>query len=325
MIQIPVITPDWAEYELIDSGDSRKLERFGAVVMVRHEPKAWWRPALPEADWAAAHATQDEEGRLTVRGNPPKAWPLHLDLPGKRRITLEARLSETSRHIGLFPEQAPHWRLIAKLGAKLCAEQGAAAKASNRASGQASGQQSGEASRPKLLNLFGYTGAASLAAQAGGFAATHVDASKPAIAWARRNQELSAQGIPDAAGNPVRFLLDDVVKFVQREIRRGNRYQAILLDPPSFGRGPNREVWKVEGMVRDLLACCRTLLSDDAGLLLLTMYNIEASALMLGNLMQDVLRGMPGAISVGELAVPHTAPGAEARLLPRSIFARWER
>ncbi|MBU1041093.1 MAG: class I SAM-dependent methyltransferase [Proteobacteria bacterium] len=294
---IPIITPGWPEYELIDSGDSRKLERFGKVVIVRHEPKAWWRPALPEAEWAKADASQDDEGRLTVNGKVPKAWPLRLDLPGGRQITLEARLSETSRHIGLFPEQAPHWRLLAEVAAQF--------------------PKKGEA--PKVLNLFGYTGAASLAAQASGFAATHVDASRPAIAWAKRNQELS--GLND---RPVRFLLDDVVKFVQREIRRGNRYQAILLDPPSFGRGPNREVWKVEGMVRDLLADCRTLLADDARLLLLTMYNIEASALMLGNLLQDVLRGMPGAIQVGELAVPHTAPGAEARLLPRSIYARWQ-
>ncbi|MDP3427820.1 MAG: class I SAM-dependent methyltransferase, partial [Humidesulfovibrio sp.] len=222
-------------------------------------------------------------------------------------------------HIGLFPEQAPHWRLIAKLGAELGVKMGAA----SLSGGQAGNQKAGEA-RPKLLNLFGYTGAASLAAQVSGFAATHVDASRPAIAWAKRNQELSGLSNPELADRPVRFLLDDVVKFVQREIRRGNRYQAILLDPPSFGRGPNREVWKVEGMVRDLLADCRTLLADDARLLLLTMYNIEASALMLGNLLQDVLRGLPGTIQVGELAVPHTAPGAEARLLPRSIYARWQ-
>lgn len=309
MIQIPIIPPDWAEYELLDSGNSRKLERFGAYYIVRHEPKAWWRPALPEARWAEAHASQDEEGRLVIAKKLPKAWPLHLDLgpfgPGGRplAVTLEARVSETSRHIGLFPEQAPHWRLIAGLGRKL-------SQTGRFASGEA---------RPRLLNLFGYTGAASLAAQAGGFSATHVDASRPAIAWARRNQELS--GLSD---NPVRFLLDDVVKFVQREKRRGNRYEAILLDPPSFGRGPNREVWKVEGMIRDLLVDCRELLSDDSALLLLTMYNIEASALMLGNLMDDVLRGMPGRITVGELAVPHTAPGAEARFLPRSLFARWE-
>jgi 23S rRNA (cytosine1962-C5)-methyltransferase len=300
-MNIPIITPGWSEYELIDSGDSRKLERFGKILIVRHEPKAWWRPALGEAEWAKANASQDDEGRLTIRqdggGKVPKAWPLRLDLPGGRQITLEARLSETSRHIGLFPEQAPHWRLLAEVAAQY--------------------PKKGEA--PKLLNLFGYTGAASLAAQTAGFAATHVDASRPAIAWAKRNQELS--GLSD---RPVRFLLDDVVKFVQREVRRGNRYQAILLDPPSFGRGPNREVWKVEGMVRDLLVDCRTLLADDARLLLLTMYNIEASALMLGNLLQDVLRGMSGTIQVGELAVPHTAPGAEARLLPRSIYARWQ-
>lgn len=308
MHTIPIIAPEWPEYELIDSGNCRKLERFGKYAIVRHEPKAWWRPALPERDWAEAHASQDEEGKLVIAKKLPAAWPLKLELDphglgGKPlAITLEARVSETSRHIGLFPEQAPHWRLIAKLGAEL-----------TRSAAHGEG-------RPRLLNLFGYTGAASLAAQAAGFSATHLDASRPAIAWAKRNQELS--GLSDT---PVRFLLDDVVKFVQREKRRGNRYEAILLDPPSFGRGPNREVWKVEGMVRDLLVDCRELLSDRARLLLLTMYNIEASALMLGNLMDDVLRGLPGSVTVGELAVPHTAPGAEARFLPRSLFARWER
>ena len=319
MTQIHILTPEWPEYELLDSGDSRKLERFGKYVIVRHEPKAWWRPAWPEREWARAHASQDEEGRLTIGRKLPATWPLTLDLTpdlgsgakGKPlAVTLEARVSETSRHIGLFPEQAPHWRLIAKLGRELAAGAKPVAK---------SGAQSGDP-RPRLLNLFGYTGAASLAAQAAGFAATHVDASRPAIAWAKRNQELS--GLSDT---PVRFLLDDVVKFVQREKRRGNRYEAILLDPPSFGRGPNREVWKVEGMIRDLLCDCRELLSDNARLLLLTMYNIEASALMLGNLMDDVLRGLPGTVTVGELAVPHTAPGAEKRFLPRSLFARWER
>lgn len=309
---IPIIAPEWPEYELLDSGDGRKLERFGKYLIVRHEPKAWWRPALPERDWATAHASQDEEGRLTTSKKLPAAWPLTLDLGSGAKgkalaVTLEARVSETSRHIGLFPEQAPHWRLIAALGAELT-------KAA------APGQTNSGAERPRLLNLFGYTGAASLAAQAAGFAATHVDASRPAIAWAKRNQELSG-----LSGNPVRFLLDDVVKFVQREKRRGSRYEAILLDPPSFGRGPNREVWKVEGMIRDLLVDCRELLSDRARLLLLTMYNIEASALMLGNLMDDVLRGLPGTVTVGELAVPHTAPGAEKRFLPRSLFARWER
>jgi 23S rRNA (cytosine1962-C5)-methyltransferase len=309
LTSLPILPPDWSEYELVDSGDGRKLERFGKFTIVRHEPKAWWRPVLPEASWAEAHAAQDEEGRLTVRRGLPKAWPLRLDLGQGLGIQLEARMSETSRHIGLFPEQAPHWRLIAKLGRELTGEADAAGKPGQR---------------PKLLNLFGYTGAATLAAQAAGFAATHVDASRPAIAWAKRNQELSGLN-----ADPARLLLDDVVKFVAREKRRGNRYQAILLDPPSFGRGPNREVWKVEGMIRDLLCDCAELLADDARLLLLTMYNIEASALMLGNLMDDVLPGQNAAgakaeVVVGELAVPHSAPGAQARFLPRSLFARWQ-
>jgi 23S rRNA (cytosine1962-C5)-methyltransferase len=304
MTNIPILTPDWQDYELLDSGDSRKLERFGKYLIVRHEPKAWWRPVLPERDWARAHATQDESGRLTISPKLPASWPLKLDLPGQRdgrAVVLEARVSETSRHIGLFPEQAPHWRLLSEVCAQFPAD----------------------GPRPRLLNLFGYTGAASLAAQAAGFAATHVDASKPAIAWAKRNQELTSQVCPDLKDRPVRFLLDDVGKFVAREKRRGNRYEAILLDPPSFGRGPNREVWKVESMVRELLCDCRELLSDRARLLLLTMYNIEASALMLGNLLDDVLRGLPGRVEVGELAVAHTAPGAEARFLPRSLYARW--
>jgi 23S rRNA (cytosine1962-C5)-methyltransferase len=299
MTAIPVLTPEWPEYELLDSGESRKLERFGKYLIVRHEPKAWWRPALPEREWARAHAVQDEAGRLTISPRLPAAWPLRLDLPDGRAVVLEARVSETSRHIGLFPEQAPHWRLLCETAAQFPAD----------------------GPRPRLLNLFGYTGAASLAAQAAGFAATHVDASRPAIAWAKRNQELTCQAMPELRDRPVRFLLDDVAKLVAREQRRGSRYEAILLDPPSFGRGPNREVWKVESMVRELLCACRELLSERAALLLLTMYNIEASALMLGNLLDDVLGGMSGSIAVGELAVPHAA--APARLLPRSLFARW--
>nr|WP_245168275.1 class I SAM-dependent methyltransferase [Desulfobaculum xiamenense] len=170
--------------------------------------------------------------------------------------------------------------------------------------------------KPRLLNLFGYTGAATLAAVRAGFETTHVDASKPAIAWGRRNQELS--GLKD---ENIRFLLDDAIKFVKREVRRGNRYEAVLLDPPAFGRGPNKELWKVDAQVADLLADCGQLLSDDARLVILTMYNTNASALMLRNLLIDAMPHAGGSIEIGELALAHSSGD---KVLPRSLWGVWQ-
>jgi 23S rRNA (cytosine1962-C5)-methyltransferase len=170
--------------------------------------------------------------------------------------------------------------------------------------------------KPKVLNLFGYTGVASLVAAAAGCSVTHVDASKPAVAWARTNQRLSNLNLA-----PIRWILDDAIKYVRREIRRGIRYDAILLDPPSFGRGPNRELWKAEKQLTDLLDICRQVLSDHPLFIILTMYNIEASSLMIGNLLNDTMRDYGGAVQVGELALKHKY---SERLLPLSIFGRWE-
>ncbi len=286
-MSIEVLISNWPEYELLDSGSRRKLERFGRNVVIRSETKAWWKPERREAEWRRAVAVHEDEGRWNFIANAPREWPLAFD-----RLTFLARFTETSKHLGVFPEQAPHWRWIMDRV---------------RAAGRA---------QPRLLNLFGYTGAASLAAAAAGCHVTHVDASKPAVAWARRNQELSG-----LARAPIRWIVDDAVKYVQREIRRGVRYDAIVLDPPSFGRGPNREIWKVEQQLTELLDICRQVLADQPLFIILTMYNLEASSLMLGNLLSEVMKGHGGQVQVGELALQQT--GSD-RLLPLSLFGRWE-
>lgn len=287
-MQIEVAVSDWAEYELLDSGNCRKLERFGKHVVIRGEPKAWWKPDLPESDWSRAVAVHQDGRGWTMRGQVSREWPLHFG-----DLTLQARFTETSKHVGVFPEQSPHWQWM-----------------------QAKLKQAHGKTNPRLLNLFGYTGVASLVAAAAGCAVTHVDASKPALTWARANQQLS-----NLTDRPIRWILDDATKYVTREIRRGVRYDAILLDPPSFGRGPNRELWKVEKQLTDLLDICRQVLTEQPLFIILTMYNIEASSLMIGNLLSDTMRDRGGRVKVGELALKHQQ---STRLLPLSIFGRWE-
>ncbi len=286
--EIKILTSDWGEYALLDTGRRRKLERFGSQVISRGEPKAWWEPALPSSEWAKAQAIHEEDRPWNIAPGGLREWTMRW-----RELTLQARISDTSKHLGVFPEQSPHWGYIQAQARKTKGEQ------------------------PKLLNLFGYTGVASLAAAAAGFAVTHVDASKPAVTWARHNQKLS--GLDNA---PIRWIIDDAAKFVRREVRRGVRYDALALDPPSFGRGPDGEIWKVEVGLTELLALCREVLVERPRFVLLTMYNLEASSLMLGNIVEQMMRGTPGHTSIGELALAASAPGA--RLLPLSLWARWE-
>lgn len=294
-MNISLLTTDFPGYALLDSGDRRKLEDFGGVRIVRSEPKAWWKPTLPREEWAkavAVHEDDSREGRWKFRGNAaPASWTLRF----RGAFSLQLRFMDRSKQIGVFPEQSPHWDRILKNPVPA-------------------------AGKPmRLLNLFGYTGAASLAAARAGWRVTHVDASKPAVAWGRRNQELS--GLGDA---PIRWILEDAVKFCRREARRGNAYEAILLDPPAFGRGPGGELWKVERDLPELLRVCRDLLSPDARLMILTLYTIDASSVLCGNLLAETtahLRG--GNVEVGELATRETS--AAARLLPLSLWGRWTR
>lgn len=278
-----ILSADWPDYELLDSGDGRKLERFGEVTIIRDEPKAWWKPD-DRAAWREAGATLRADGRWDLRPGTPRNWMMSL-----HGIKLRARLTDGSKHLGLFPEQEPHWTwMMDRLRAR---------------------------ENPRVLNLFGYTGVASLAAAKAGAHVTHVDASKPSIAWGRDNQESSLLGEA-----PIRWILEDTLKYVGREIRRGSRYEAILLDPPSFGRGPKGEVWKVEERIVELLTECRKVLSDEPLLVILTMYNLEASHLMLRNLVADTLGDLGGELHTGELATRHAHSD---KVLPLSLFARW--
>ena len=272
-----------ADYELIDSGRRCKLERFGPVTVIRGEPKAWWEPTLPSREWDKAQAVHNEDAGWDLRPGCPRQWTLR-----EGPLSFIVQLSNTSKHLGLFPEQSPHWRAIREAAAP-----GA-----------------------RLLNLFGYTGAATLVAAQSGWHPTHVDASKPAITWARNNQAAS-----DLMASPIRWIVEDAIKYVRREVKRGSRYDGILLDPPAFGRGPDGHGWKVERHLPDLLELCRQTLTDHPRLLILTTYNIEASSLMLRNLLADLMQAYGGQIEAGELALPHSA--APGRLLPLSIYATW--
>jgi 23S rRNA (cytosine1962-C5)-methyltransferase len=288
-----IATPGFQDYALLDTGDGRKLERFGRFVIERPEPQALWRPALEPGVWLRADATfkasgaddDGEGGRWRRNTAVPETWPVRV-----RDITMLCRLT-SFRHLGLFPEQLPHWEWTIDWlrGAR-------------------------ERSQ-RVLNLFAYTGAASLLAATAGAEVTHVDASRKAIAWAKQNQAISRL---DAA--PIRWILDDARKFVAREVRRGNRYQLILVDPPKFGRGPDGEEWDVFAHLAPLLRDCAALLAPQRAALVLTTYAIRASALAMDGLVRECLSGRVGAFESGELAVIEEAGG---RLLPTSLYTRW--
>lgn len=288
---IEVLFSQWDAYALLDSGNRKKLERFGPHTVVRGEPKAWWRPSLPAAEWAKAVAVHDDDRGWNFSPKSPRSWELKW-----KNLSFEAKLMEGSKHLGVFPEQSPHWEWIEALGKRF---------------------PKGE---KKALNLFGYTGAATLVAANAGFAVTHVDASRPAVTWARANQANS--GMEQA---PIRWILDDALKFVRREVRRGNRYDLILMDPPSFGRGPSGEVWKVEIQFPELLELCRQCLSERPVGVAMTLYSLEASSLMLGNLMRECMREHAGTVRTGELALrPEAGENGAKNWLPLSLWSRWE-
>ncbi len=280
----------WDDYALLDMGHGQKLERYGRYKLIRPEAQAMGAPRLPESEWKSADAifTGDVEeegpGRWKFAKQVDEIWQMKYG-----PATFNGQFM-SFRHVGVFPEQAAHWDWV--------------------------GEQIKKADRPlKILNLFGYTGLASLLPAALGAHVTHVDASKKAIVWARENQELS--GLED---KPIRWICEDAMKFVEREVRRGNTYDGIILDPPKFGRGPNGEVWDFFENVPHMLACVRKLLSPNAQFLLMSSYAIRASFLASHELMRECLDGLPGTIESGELAIRElNGP----RLLSTSLFSRW--
>ena len=281
----------WDAYSLVNSGNRKRLERFGDYLLIRDDPRAWWQPDLPETEWKKADArfleSKDEKGAWKFF-RKPKADAWKLDFDG---IPFEARFTDMSKHVGVFPEHAVHWRWM-------------------RGKIETFG-------RPfRLLNLFGYTGAASLVGAAAGAHVTHVDASPKVLAWGK-----SAQQQAGFADRPIRWIEDDALKFVKREQRRGKFYDGILLDPPKYGRGPKGEIWKVEQSLPELLEACRAVLDPKASFLLLTMYSTEDSACTVGNLLYDLFRERRGSIRLGELVLPHAH---SPKQLAVSLCGIWE-
>ncbi len=280
----------WRDYALLDSGAGRKLERLGAVTVIRPEPQCLWRAGYPDA-WDLADAVfegadDDEAGRWRLSGSVSESWPVRW-----RDIVFSARLT-AFRHLGVFPEQASNW---AWTDARLRRR----------------------AAPSRVLNLFGYTGVASLVASAAGASVTHVDASRKAVGWARENAALAGED-----GARVRWICEDARAYVRREARRGSRYEGIILDPPKYGRGPGGEVWRLYEDLPDLLAGCAGLLSEDADFLVLNAYSERLSGLAMANLLAQTLGGRGGLIDWGELTLVE-ADGV--RGMGVSFFARWSR
>ena len=277
----------WQDYALIDSGEGRKWERFGPHSFIRPEPQAMWRRR--RADWRAdgefvPGADEDGGGRWELSGAVPQdGWPL------RRGPIRFAAQTTPFRHLGFFPDMAPVWDWM--------------------------GERLARCETAQTLNLFGYTGVGTLALSQFG-PVTHVDASKKSVAQARGNAALSQ--MEDRA---VRWLVDDAAKFASREVRRGKRYDGIILDPPKFGRGPKNETWRLEEGLPGLIADCANLLDSDSRFLFLTVYAVRMSSLAIAGLLAEACASLPGTIEHGDLAVREE--GANARLLPTAIFARW--
>jgi 23S rRNA (cytosine1962-C5)-methyltransferase len=295
----PVIAPEsavmrttgWADYALLDSGGGRKLERYGPYRVVRPEPQCLWTPRLAADAWEAADAvfdpTDDEDaGRWRFRVAPHESWPLSWE-----DIRFHGRFT-AFRHLAFFPEQAANWTFL------------------DSAVRDVGGQ-------PRVLNLFGYTGVASLVMAAAGAAVTHVDASKKAVAWARENAVIS--GLSE---RPIRWIVEDAKKYVQREVRRGSKYDGIILDPPKYGRGPDGQVWRLFEDLPEMARLCAQLLSDDAAFLVLNAYAERISGAALAGLLAENLADRGGRIAWGELALEEERGD---RAIGMSFYARWQR
>ena len=281
------------DYELIDSGNGRRLERFGKYILNRPDPESLWQKNLPQEEWAKADAefvrTHEDKGRWVTKPNFPESWNLTYN-----NLKLILKLSPF-KHTGVFPEQEFEWDLIHKLV-----------------------KQSVETdnNQPNILNLFGYTGVASLSALSAGAKITHVDASRPAITWFKDNQK--ASGLEE---KPARIIIDDAIKFTAREIKRGIKYDGVVMDPPVYGHGPNGEKWSFNKDFPVLLDNVTKLLSDNPLFVIVNAYAISTSSTSIANIMQDKLKNFDGTITNGELTLKETTSG---RALSTGIYTIWQ-
>lgn len=299
---ILIIDPS-SDYELIDSGEGEKLERFGSVILSRPDPQALWVKRLSSVEWKKADGCflREEQGG---------SWSLKQNMPAKWNISfggLKFSIKPTAfKHTGLFPEQSVNWGWVRD-------------KIKNQKSKV-------ESEDVEVLNLFGYTGGATLACAQVGAKVVHIDSSKAAVAWARENAELS--GLTD---KPIRWIVEDARLFVEREIKRGRKYDAIIMDPPAFGHGPSSELWKIEEHFLPLIDNCKKLLKEQPLFFLINGYSSGYSAVAYENNLLDLKAKFGGEIEIGELAIEEVVRGklsvvsekTPARLLPAGIFARW--
>jgi len=282
---VTIVAEPWEDWGLLDCGNGQKVERYGPHKVMRPEPQAMWSPAGDDWDPDSTFVPgSDEEGggRWVQHRQVPSRWELN-----RGGIRFNASLTPF-RHLGFFPDMAPQWDWMRE-----------------------------RAADADVLNLFGYTGVGTLVLSEAGARLVHVDASKKSVEQGKENAKLS--GLQD---RPIRWIVDDASKFTAREVRRGKRYDGILLDPPKFGRGPTGEVWRLEENLAPLLADCRRLLDENSRFLVLTVYAVRMSALAIGELVEQTLSGLGGTVEMGEMAVREEARGL---LLPTAIFARWRK
>ena len=289
----------WKDYELIDSGDYEKLERFGKYIIRRPEPQAVWRKSLPEKEWEdAADATfKKEKGKTSQDGNDKGVWVQKNGMPDQwfinyqyKEMKLRFRLGLTSfKHVGVFPEQSENWDFIYDTVRSL------------------------NVSEPKVLNLFAYTGGASIAAKSAGADVTHVDSVKQVITWSRENMDASDL-------HDIRWIVEDALKFCRREVKRGKKYNGIILDPPAYGRGPDGEKWILEENITEIMSLCSQLLEESNSFLILNLYAMGFSAVIADNLIKDYFPDVKDR-TYGELIVPEKS----GKNLPLSIYIRFIR
>ena len=283
-------TKDWQDYELLDCSGGERLERWGKIVLIRPDPQVIWNTPKDHPCWYKADAryirSKEGGGHWECRRQLPEAWNINYR-------DLQFKISPTGfKHTGLFPEQAVNWDMMRE-------------------------KITGAGRSVKVLNLFAYTGGATLAAAAAGASVCHVDAAKGMVHWARENAELSS-----LAEKPIRWIVDDCAKFVEREIRRGNTYDAIIMDPPSYGRGPGGEVWKLEDQIYDLVKLCTGVLSDDPLFFLLNSYTTGLSASTMEYVLGVNMQKFGGSVSAEEIGLPVTATGMA---LPCGSSAIWSK
>ena len=281
--------PHWHDYELLDSGSGEKLERFGKYILARPETKAIWKKTLPMPEWEkcdAIYEQKDETGKWIFKHQLPAAWNIKW-----QDLTFEVRPT-AFKHTGVFPELASLWQFMQE-------------KIKNT-------------DHPvNVLNLFAYTGGSTLAAASVGASVTHLDASKSIVSWAAKNAEVS--GLKQ---KPIRWIVDDAVAFVKREIKRGNKYDCVIMDPPKFGRGSSGQVWKIENDLPNLLELCKQVLSTAPLFFIINAYSVSLSALTLENLLSQMMKDRDGKTDCGELCLKSAN---SPNILSTSIFGRWER